>query len=381
MRQYLPLAGVCLAVFLAMTGMGMAGVALPEKYLQAAGTMRSAGWLASMFALSYMCCQYPAGWFADRYGYRHILGLGFFLMALSAAVFDRTHTVWGIYLGRLLQGAGEAPVWALAPAYLGRTYSGMRGKAIGWYNAAFHVGMMTGPFIVSQGGAGGSTSFRLFAWCSLAAVVLVLASVRQGARTLAEPSGPLAGVPAEGGLWPLAFGVPLFGAVYGLATSSMPVYLAAAAGFSREGIGWFYFCLFLGISLAQYGAGSLSDRYGRTPFVSCGLLGAGLGLSGFFAPSQTVVLGSVVVMGAGLGAFAVSSLALVNERAFEGRQGRASAYYYLAWGAGYCVGPLASNGMGLRPLSMLLVLGSVLGGVLQLRLKKSRIPRSPFGAS
>ncbi len=371
MRYYLPLAGLCLAVFLSMAGMGLAGVALPEKYLQAAGSMRSAGLLSSLFAVAYISCQYPSGLIADRFGYSYVLAFGFLFMALSATVYAQSNTAWGIYLGRMLQGAGEAPVWAAAPAYLGRVYCETRGRAIGWYNAAFHLGMLSGPCFVLLGcRISGVLIFQMFAWLCLAGMLLVLTVVRrhwQDDSAAADFSGA---IERNVRVWPLFLGVPVFGAAYGLATSCMPVYLVFQAMDAQGTVGRFYFCLFLGVTLAQYAAGRLSDQYGRTPFMSGGLFAAGLGLLGFFAESQVFVLFSIFAMGLGLGTFAVASLSLVNERAGEGNQGKASGCYYLGWGAGYFLGPLLANCLGLHCICTLLVLIGAAAGLLLLRLNE-----------
>jgi MFS family permease len=122
MGRYMPLVGLCLAVFLVMTGMGMAVSVLPDRYLEVSGAPRSAGWLASIFAVAYMLFQLPAGRLADRHGFRPTLAAGCLLIAASAALYALAASPAAIYLGRFIQGAGEAPVWAAAPALLGRLH-------------------------------------------------------------------------------------------------------------------------------------------------------------------------------------------------------------------------------------------------------------------
>ncbi|QJT09675.1 MFS transporter [Oceanidesulfovibrio marinus] len=358
MQRVLPLAGLCLAVFLAMIGMGMAGVALPQKYIELSGSMRSAGWLSSFFAISYMACQYPAGRMADTFGYRRVLACGFLLMAAAAWVFSEADTTMALYAGRFLQGAGEAPVWASAPALLGSLYPDNRGRAMGFYNAAFHLGLMLGPIAGAlQAAHIAGSPFAAFAWLCLAAVVLVLVTVRTAASPRLE-SGKTHDTPAAvRSLWPLACCLPLSGAVYGLITSSIPVYLTAARGFSQSRLGVFLFCLFSGIAAAQCLAGRLSDRYGRRPFMVGGLLGIAAGLVGLLSGSQPLLPASTILLGLSMGAFAVSSMALVNETVAEGRQATVSGYYYLVWGSGYFAGPLLANSVGLESGSLVLAAG------------------------
>ena len=304
MRKYLPLAGLCLAVFLAMSGMGMAGVALPAKYLQLAGTLEAAGWLSALFAFAYCCFQYPFGLIADRYGFRYVLAMGFLLMAFSAIIYEQSQTTWGIYLGRMLQGGGEAPVWAAAPAYLSKAYPNARGRAIGWYNAVFHLGMMTGPLLALQPwGIGTPDPFETFRWLCIAAMILVLCCIRESGQGQTAAIHKPAATQIRSALWPLVLGVCVFGAFYGLSTSSIPVYLAVASGGTQKSVGLFYLSLFSGITLAQYVAGCLSDRHGRVPFMGGGMLISGLALLGLILITATVF--PVFFFGYGVGTWNV----------------------------------------------------------------------------
>ena len=348
MQRTFALVGLCLAVFLAMVGMGMAGVALPQKYIDLSGSIRCAGWLSSFFAIAYMTCQCPAGKFADRFGYRPVLACGFLLMAGAAWIFGAADTTTAIYAGRFLQGAGEAPVWASAPALLGRLYPSNSGRAMGFYNASFHLGLMLGPLAGAwQAGLFGGSPFDVFAWLCIGAVVLVLLTVRKTSSPQRESVKTDDTAAAARSLWPVACCLPLFGAVYGLITSSIPIHLTTEEGFSQSQLGMFFFWLFSGISAAQCVAGNLSDRYGRRPFMAGGMLGIAAGLIGLFAGPHSIFLIVAVLLGLGLGTVAVSSMALVNESVAQGNQATASGYYYLVWGSGYFAGPLLVNSVGL----------------------------------
>ena len=348
MQRTFALVGLCLAVFLAMVGMGMAGVALPQKYIDLSGSMRCAGWLSSFFAIAYMACQYPAGKLADKFGYRPVLACGFLLMAGAAWIFGVADTTTAIYAGRFLQGAGEAPVWASAPALLGSLYPDNRGRAMGFYNASFHLGLMLGPLAGAwQAGLFGGSPFDVFAWLCIGAVVLVLLAVRKTSSPRRESVRTDDMAAAVRSLWPVACCLPLFGAVYGLITSSIPVHLTSEEGFSQSQLGVFFFWLYLGIAAAQCVAGRLSDRYGRRSFMVGGMVGIAAGLTGLVAGSHSIFLIVTVLLGLGLGTFAVSSMALVNASVAQGNQATASGYYYLVWGSGYFAGPLLANGVGL----------------------------------
>lgn len=347
MQRHIPLVGLCLAVFLIMTGMGMAVVALPEKFLRSSGPVQSSGWLAAIFAVSYMLCQYPAGRFADKYGYRQVLALGCFLIALSAIVFSVAQTPVAIYAGRFIQGAGEAPIWALAPALLGRLYPTMKGRVIGFYNAVFHLGLMLGPVIGAMVDTG-EDPFLAFAVLSFTAMLLVLVSLRKS--TPKRDAKPIAAsFPAAPGrrIWPVVCGVPLFGAVYGLLVSCFPVHLATTASFSPKSLGAFFFYAYSGIATAQLVGGTLSDRYGRRSFILGGLMLISGGLFCFVLSPLRFSIATAAIMGLGLGMFAVSSMACINESCPDNRRGTASGLFYLTWGTGYFMGPLWVDQAGL----------------------------------
>lgn len=360
MQRFLALAGLCLAVFLAMTGMGLIVAALPEKYLRCQGGLHAAGWLSASFALASMACQYPAGRLADRIGARFVLAAGFALMAASAVVYARAETPLWLFAGRALQGAGEAPVWALAPAVLARLYPERRGRVMGLYNAAFHLGLMAGPLL----GARYATSpagdpFAAFGWLCLAAMGLALVVPYAGGDNATTPAvqAPVAALPRV--LLALLPALPLAGAAYGLLTSSLPVHLAGQAGYDSQALAWVFFQVYAGIALAQGLAGRMSDRLGRLPFIVSGLVVMAAGLWGATAMAREFGQAAFMALGLGLGTFTVASLALVNDRCPAQARGRACGLYYLIWGLGYFAGPLCANILGLRASVAILAVGAL----------------------
>ncbi|PKN06954.1 MAG: hypothetical protein CVU73_14000 [Deltaproteobacteria bacterium HGW-Deltaproteobacteria-8] len=359
MKRFIPLAGLCLAVFLIMTGMGMAVVALPSKFLASSGTLRSSGWLASCFALSYMLCQYPAGRLADRFGYREVLACGCLLMAIAAALMGFAETTGALYLGRFLQGAGEAPVWASAPALLARLYPGMKGRVMGMYNASFHLGLMLGPVMVAGHLVDDlRTPFLAFSGLCLVAMILVLLSLRNTSFRPVEKQ-PRTRLLVRPGSMPVFCSVPVFGAIYGLLVSCFPVYLTTDAGFSPERLGLYYVSAYAGIAASQLASGALSDRYGRVRFMVGGLALLGCALIFSVLPPFTHVTLAVAAIGLGAGSFATASMAFLSETCDDDRKATVSGYYYLAWGSGYFAGPLLVDHFGVAAGSRALALCSL----------------------
>jgi MFS family permease len=278
-------------------------------------------------------------------------------------------TPFWIYAGRFVQGAGEAPIWASAPALLGRLYPDMKGRAMGLYNAAFHMGLMLGPVLASGLLGAGLISqdapFYIFAGLCLVGMVLVLAVVRDAAPAAAHAETANTRRTQTIRLWPVFCGVLVFGSVYGLLVSCLPVHLRAVAGLSQGQLGTFLFTAYAGIAVAQLGVGALSDRFGRTPFLVGGLALLGCSLFGFTASADTPALISFAGLGLGAGTFAVASMALASEASADHRKGRASGLYFLAWGCGYFVGPLLANTFGLVSIATALGSAAVLAACLQ----------------
>lgn len=157
-----------------MNGVGMAVSALPARLLALSGSVEASAWLASAFALSYVLLQLPGGWLADRFGVRVVLSLGFGLMALSGLCYALAEGANALFLGRFIQGAGEAPVWAAAPALLSRLDDSSKGRFIGLYGAAFQFGLTTGPLAGMLPALSPFWTFAgLCAFCGLAVVALV----------------------------------------------------------------------------------------------------------------------------------------------------------------------------------------------------------------
>lgn len=145
MFKYSPLFILSLSATLLMVGVGMIVTLLPQRVHAMTGSLESVGLVASVFALAYLLAQLPISILSDRPGPKRFLVIGYMLCALSGLAFLLAQTAGGIYLGRAIQGLGEAPIWALGPAVLSLAYPSSKGRAIGIYNAAIHAGLTVGP--------------------------------------------------------------------------------------------------------------------------------------------------------------------------------------------------------------------------------------------
>ena len=345
---------VSLAASLLMVGVGMIVALLPRRVLDLSGSLQDVGYLASVFALSYLLLQLPLGRLADRLGVKAFLVLGYAVCCVSGMVFFHAGSAEAILLGRFIQGAGEAPVWALGPALLSLAYPQARGKAIGIYNAAIHAGLTVGPLlgILLFPMGDGSLPFLLFAALCFAGGVTVLLLLPRASRTsgrVVRETPRLRDLArlfkARGPLLTLS-GILLYGAGYGVFISVLPASLALSKDFGAMSTGLFFALFYAAISAAQLIAGPLSDRQGRRPYMIAGLAMAALGFASFAPFPQPWTYAPLALASLGLGVFGVASMAYLSECVPGSLKATVSGSYYLAWGLGYLLGPLAVGGLG-----------------------------------
>lgn len=349
MLQYRLLIIVSLAGALLMLGVGMIVPLLPQRILVLSGSMQSVGYIASTFALTYLLLQLPLGSMADRLGAKPFLVLGYFMCAVSGLVFLVAQTPEAIFFGRLVQGAGEAPIWALGPALLSLAYPNAKGRVIGIYNAAIHAGLTAGPLlgIVLFPSAGSNAPFLIFAALSLFSGIALLrllpgrSSIPEGSFEQVPSLSVLVGFLRLPGTQAALLGILVYGAAYGIFTSVLPAYLKIVKGFDHQSIGIYFALFYLAISVSQLIVGPLSDKYGRRLFMVSGLVIASLGIVMFDLVAPHWILMPLTVASFGLGVFCVSSMAHLNESVPVAFKGSVSGGYYLSWGLGFFFGPIA----------------------------------------
>ncbi|WP_291299791.1 MFS transporter [Desulfosporosinus sp. BICA1-9] len=160
--------GLILAVLFMMVGVGMIVVILPQRIVSLDGNSHSVGYLASAFAFSYILFQVPIGSLSDKLGFRPFLIIGYLLCFLAGLVFFFATSSGLIFFARFMQGVGEAPVWALAPALLSVKFP--MAVAIGLFFSLFYVAISLSQVIT------GSLSDR-FGWNTFMIIGLLVAAV------------------------------------------------------------------------------------------------------------------------------------------------------------------------------------------------------------
>ncbi|ACL01935.1 major facilitator superfamily MFS_1 [Desulfatibacillum aliphaticivorans] len=371
-----------IAVFLIMFGVGLIVSLLPHKIFTLTGSFKTVGWLASFFAVSFVLLQFPIGRLSDRYGFKRFLAGGYLICSLSGLLYWFSQSQETVFFGRMLQGAGEAPLWALAPALLCTLRPESKGKAIGVYNASLHLGLTLGSGfgIVISSRWLNNEPFLLFALlCALGALLIIAFVQEPESRTLA-PDGEidyreLHLLIKRPETLAVLSGIILYGAGYGSFITVLPGFLMEYKGFSQAGVGWFFMFFYTAVSLSQIVAGPMSDRCGSGKIMLCGLAAAAAGLVIFPCMDGWTVHPWLFLASWGLGMFCVSSLAWLNNAVGDSLKGTASGAFYLFWGLGYFGGPIilgaclgsAGGPAGFRILAGLYLITAMLQGGIQLR--------------
>jgi MFS family permease len=350
------LIGLNLSVFMMMLGVGMTMALLPKKIIDLTGSGSIVGYLASAFAISYIVLQLPIGNLSDKLGFKFFLFSGYLLCFATGLLYYFSNNANMIFLGRIFQGAGEAPVWALAPALLSIKYPNSKGKVIGIYNAAIHIGLTVGPIlgIAALKIWTGNQAFLFYSFVCLVGAVITLVSVENANKNeITEKEAMnfknILALVSDRSTFVALAGITLYGAGYGIFLTIIPAFLISIKGFSQTFIGVFFSLFYGAISLSQIITGHFSDKMGREIFMIAGLIIAALGLGIFPGLGQPLISIVLTLASLGLGVFYLSSMAFLNEIVPNSLKGTISGAYYLFWGIGFFFGPILIGKLGELP--------------------------------
>ncbi|MDY7038041.1 MAG: MFS transporter [Thermodesulfobacteriota bacterium] len=123
-------------------------IALPaiEKEFHVDAVLLS--WIATAYLLAVAVSLVPFGRFADIYGRKKVFTAGVILFTISSILCAASTSTLILLLFRVLQGIGNAMVFATGMAILVSVYPPQeRGKVLGINVAAVYVGLSVGPFL------------------------------------------------------------------------------------------------------------------------------------------------------------------------------------------------------------------------------------------
>lgn len=226
------------AVFLNYLDRGTLSLAAPLLQQELALSPTEMGILLSAFFWSYAPLQPLAGWLAQRFDVRWVLGGGLALWSLATVVTGLVDGFEALLLLRVLLGIGESVSYPCNAKFLGqRATLAERGRA----NGLIATGQALGPLVGTLGGGwllanhGWRSLFIVFGLLSLLWLVPWFRATR-GGLSIELPDSP-ATVPwrrllAERALWGTSLGHFCSNYAYYLTLTWLPMVLVRERGFS-----------------------------------------------------------------------------------------------------------------------------------------------------
>lgn len=161
---------------LRMLGMFMVLPVLTTYGMSLAGASEALIGLAiGIYGMTQALFQIPFGLLSDKVGRKPLIVGGLLMFALGSVIAALTHSIWGVILGRALQGSGaiSAAVMALLSDL---TREQNRTKAMAFigvsFGITFAIAMVTGPLITHALGLSGL--FWLIALLALGGIAVTL---------------------------------------------------------------------------------------------------------------------------------------------------------------------------------------------------------------
>ncbi|MDN6548849.1 MAG: MFS transporter, partial [Enterobacterales bacterium] len=199
---------------LRMLGMFMVLPVLTTYGMSLAGASETLiGIAIGIYGLTQAVFQIPFGLFSDRIGRKPLIVGGLLIFALGSAIAAMTDSIWGVILGRALQGSGAiaAAVMALLSDL---TREQNRTKAMAFigvsFGVTFAIAMVAGPIITHAIGLSGL--FWMIALLALGGVIITLLCIPTPRhhvlnRESSMVKGSFSKVLANGRLLKLNFGI------------------------------------------------------------------------------------------------------------------------------------------------------------------------------
>jgi multidrug resistance protein len=304
--QFRRLAVLIAVNFVDMIGFMIVLPLLPFYALKLQASPETIGRLIASFSVAQLVSAPIWGRVSDRYGRRPALLIGLSASAAAYVVFGLAHSVWLLFLSRLVQGAGGGTT-GVAQAYVADTVDPAdRARALGWLSAATSAGVMLGPAIGSFAAHFGQAAPGMIA------AALCLINVFFAWKWLPESHKEPSALPAKGRkpIWHPAWmalrhpGTPIARLlwIYGVGmiafasmTSVLALYLGVEFGIDEKSIGYIF--LYVGVLsfvMRSLLLGPIVDQIGETWAMRIGTLLLVLGLALYPLPRDLWTLAVVI---------------------------------------------------------------------------------------
>jgi DHA1 family multidrug resistance protein-like MFS transporter len=337
--------------------------------------MSTVGFIAAASTVVGIVVSLPAGVLSDIIGRRRVILVAAVVFATAPFLYLLVGQPWHLVLVRIYHGFATAILGPVAMAAVADTFDEKRGERMGWYSSATMVGRFLAPFV------GGALIFgNNFHWVYIAdgiiGVAALLAAVRlplskatsdsvTGAlkRGRSEIWSDIKAIMAHSGILATSAIEAVQYFAFGCLEVFLPIFLDEQAGFSTIEIGSLFTIQVIVATLTKPIMGRFSDRYGRVPVITAGLLIGGITMV-FMTYSDNYLLLAVLIgfFGLGLATVTASTSALVADLSKASSHGGALGVLSSVMDIGHSTGPMV-GGLLISALNYKATFG-IFGGIM-----------------
>jgi MFS family permease len=260
------------ATFLGFLGFGtvLPGLA-PHVRLDLGGSDRTVGFIIGTFSVVALCSRAFAGRLADRKGRKRAFLTGLSSCTLAGLAYLLPWGISGLYLGRILQGIGEACLYTGAAAWAVEVAGVHRSaRALGYLSSGIWGGVAAGPLIGQL--LGSFTNAARFQVLAAITAIVLLSGLPEDYRPSAHARKPGW---LRGHLVPAGVTIGFVNVHYPVITGFLILYLS-----QRSHAGAAAFSTYAGfVLLSRFFLGGLPDRIDPRITFYTGLVCMAIGLS------------------------------------------------------------------------------------------------------
>lgn len=184
-RKWWTLVGACAGLFLLMLDSTVVALALPAIRHDVGASAEGLQWVMNGYLLTIAVLVVTAGRLGDMFGRKRVFLAGMVLFAIGSVVSGAAGDQDGLIVGRVLQGAGAAPMLSLSLALVCNVFpAAEQPRALGIWAAVSAVALAVGPL---AGGALIELDWRVIFWMNLPVAALGIAITLAAAPESTDP--------------------------------------------------------------------------------------------------------------------------------------------------------------------------------------------------
>ena len=184
-RKWWTLAGACSGLFLLMLDSTVVALALPEIRGDVGASSEGLQWVMNGYLLTIAVLVVTAGRLGDMFGRKRVFIAGTVVFAAGSLVSGAAGDQIGLIVGRILQGAGAAPMLSLSLALVCNAFPPTeQPRALGIWAAVSAVALGIGPL---AGGVLIEIDWRVIFWMNLPVAAIGVAITAFAAPESTDP--------------------------------------------------------------------------------------------------------------------------------------------------------------------------------------------------